>query len=171
MSALNTAALGMKTGNPELDAFLAREVPHLVRQGFALFAGKDADQRLAQARAYIDAILPIASQQATEQLGKEIACGDRCPACCVYCERTELLPIETHRLLDLVERQGRLEEVLRRAELWRARGKGACPLLSTAHFQSGSVQPVDLVRALPAAAAARLRQAKKRQRRAARVQR
>lgn len=211
--------LGIKTGNEHLDAFLAREIPPLVRQGLPLFAGKDADQRLATARAYIEAILPIASEQAAEHLGKAIACGPRCPACCVYCDKIEILPIELRRILDLVERQGRLEEVARRAELRRARGKGACPLLSRngrctvyeerpiscrryhsldraacgrcarddgqtsvpwipeliasglalmvlAYGELKPVKPVDLVRDLPTAAAARLKQAKKRQRRA-----
>lgn len=142
----------------------------------------------------------------------------------VFCERIEILPIELRRILDLVERQGRLEEVARRAELRRVRGKGACPLLSRngrcsvyeerllscrryhsldreacrkcahddgrtqvpwvpqsiaaglalmvlAHFSLGRGQPIDLINALPSAAAARLKQARKRQRRAAGGQR
>jgi Fe-S-cluster containining protein len=214
------AALGIKTGNPDLDAFLAVEVPRLVRLGHPVFVGEDAGQRLDRARRYVEQLLQLAKQQAAEALGKTIACGNRCPACCLYADRVDILPLELRRILDLVERQGRLGEVARRAELRRARGKGACPLLSRngqctvyaerplscGRYHSldrdacrqcarddgntkvpwipqvvaaglalmvlakwGPAQPVDLFGALPVAAAARLRQAKKRQRRARRA--
>jgi Fe-S-cluster containining protein len=215
---MTASALGIQIGNEQLDAFLRPEVLTLVHLGQPAFAGKSADRRLARARAYVDVLLPLVNQQADRELGRTIACGQRCPACCIYSDRIDILPIELRSILDVVEREGRLEEVARRAELRRSRGKGACPLLSrngrctvyaerplscrwyhsldrdacrrcahdgkttvpwipqlfasglalTILAQSEPVAPVDLFTALPAAVNARLRQAKKRRRRAPR---
>lgn len=222
MSADLARALGINTGSAQLDAYLAVAIPGIVRRGYPVFAGEDADQRLDRAREHVDQLLQLIKQRTVDQLDRTVACGDRCPACCVYCEKIEILPLELRRIMDLVERQGRLEEVERRAKARQARGKGACPFLSRngrctvyderplscrryhsldreacrrcAHdggkttvpwisemvaaglalmvlAQLEPAKPIDLVATLPGACAARLKQAKKRQRRAARASR
>jgi Fe-S-cluster containining protein len=203
------------TGSPQNDAAIESGIIDAVLRGAPIFAGKDAEERLSLARKHIDALVPVASQKAAKDLGRPIACREGCSACCVYSKRVALLPIELRRIIDRVEQQGQLEEVARRAEIRRARGKGACPLLSRdgrcsvyaerplscRRYHSLSRQDcesgenpkvtwigplvaagmalielarwrgdelVDLFEDLPTIAAARLKQARKRQRRVAR---
>ena len=92
-----------------------------------IFKGLNAEQRLQQARHSLVQILPQIFKQGGQG---DPACGPRCPACCIYVEDVGVLRIEVRRILDLVEQQGRLEEVTRRARARHERGKGACPLLS-----------------------------------------
>jgi Fe-S-cluster containining protein len=121
---------GRSTGNPALDAFLAATVPQIALRKRPAFKGKSADERLDLARLHLEACSKFVDHKARIELERPIACGDRCAACCIYSDQVAVLPLELRRILDLVEREGRLEEVERRAKARQARGKGACPLLS-----------------------------------------
>jgi Fe-S-cluster containining protein len=209
------SAPAFTTGDPRLNVAVKEAATRLATDGARAFTGKSPEERLRMAREALAATMPVMDQRAARELGRGIACGDRCPACCIYTKQVAVLPLELTRILDLVEREGRLEEVAHRAELRQARGTGTCPLLSRngrcavyaerplncRRYHSLSREEckaddarigwitqlvaagmalqnlaqwdgkhhVDLFAALPGAAAARLKQAKKRQRRAARA--
>jgi Fe-S-cluster containining protein len=184
-------------------------------KGVPYFEGLDAAQRLDQARQGLDEYFGHVRATAFTP----IACGAGCSGCCIFPTRISALPLEVRRIVDLVEQQGRLEEVAERAEKRKSRRRGACPLLgcdgrctvcperplacrgyqsidldacNAAVAEPKSLVPgipqlmaathaapalarwdpaeiVDLFEELPAITAARLKQAQKRQRRAARA--
>ena len=62
----------------------------------------------------------------------KIACRtDDCFSCCLFQKGIETVDFEVNKILDQVEREGRLSDVVRRAKRLVDSGKGgACPLLS-----------------------------------------
>ena len=127
-SSLSAAA--SRTGDPRLDQAIDDEVPVAIQDMRSFFAGRNDQQRLELARELMDETLELAKARAPVELGASIACGDRCPACCIYTTSVAVMPSEVGRIVDRLQHDGRLEEVERRAIGRVKRGAGACPLLS-----------------------------------------
>lgn len=111
--------------SPAMNALATVMTPVLRRR----FAGKTRPQAYKLARKLIDE----AMARHRRNPGKEkIACRPtNCFGCCLHQIDIDSSVFEVDRILDAVDEQGRIEEVVARAERLAAKGTGgACPLLS-----------------------------------------
>jgi Fe-S-cluster containining protein len=123
------AAAASRSGDPRLDQLIDDGTPVVIQQLRSFFVGQNDQQRLELARALMDETLELAKARAPAEVGASIACGDRCPACCIYTTSVAVMPSEVGRIVDRLQHDGRLEDVERRAIGRVERGAGACPLL------------------------------------------
>lgn len=111
--------------SPEVQAAGNALTAHLVPQ----FKGLSEAGRHKRARRLITAAFARYSQRRdVPPLG--CGTGKPCHGCCLHQIEIDTSEYEVERVLDLVESEGRLEEIVARAEKVSAAGGGACPLLS-----------------------------------------